>query len=489
MPRNQPQNQNLVIVTVPPGSVTGLYYITIANFSRNTTWKDLKEFVSRVCEVDFCLTYDPTAGFVRVKGLENFEKAHKYLNGNTLHDRCLQADARNRDQPTVVKLPPSDYHAILLLKQQHTGRVVDEPSAPQPPPVDPSYSYPGNNNNNNPADMRRNSEYTSPTAQYASPTDHWGYPVYTNNQDYPAYTNSQNYPAVTSPVTTSSGYQDFSSSFSTAGSAGVYPPYGSPGGAGPSYYDNNGNAVVSSSPTYFHPTTTNMTNLPSMTTLTNDFSDLGFNHHSHPHAAAAAAAAGHHPDPYPNPPPTTTTTSDQPQTPVVALENRKIILLGLGKRNVSETSVLDLLATFCGGVESVAGQVEKIEITIGRKTGEAIGTAFVTFRSAEVALGAIKSLDRAVMWGRMVTARMAEGLVSGEVSAAGGVNHLVALEKRERRRLERMERSSGSGGGKEGAPVVVDGSRRGKEREREREGAPVIVDGSGGRGRGRGSRS
>ncbi|KAK4179684.1 hypothetical protein QBC36DRAFT_361384 [Triangularia setosa] len=429
MSRSQPHHhQGLVLVTVPPGCATGLYYITIANFSHSTTWKDLRTFVSQVCEVDFCQTYDPTSGFVRVKGLENFEKAYQFLDGNTLHYRCLQADARNRDQPTVVKLPSTDYHAIMLLKEQQRGRVVDDPSALQPAP-EPYYTYPGSY----PADMRRNSECTSRT-QYG--TDHWNYPAYTNSQDYPAMTTSPTTPAL---------YQDLSSSFSN--------PYSNPGGLGP-YYNNS-----SSSP-YFLPTTTN---LSSISTLTSDFSDLSFDPHAYP--------------------PSTSTPQPPTEAPVVFLENRKIILLGLDKRRISQARVADILATFCG--DTVPGQVERIEVPISQKSGKAKGTAFVTFGSAEIALGAIECLNGVVVGEKRVTARMAEG-----VAAVDGSGGSVEEQKRERRK-ERKAAGGGSGLGgnngennKEGAPVVVDGSRR----KGAREGAPVIVDGSGGRG-GRGGRA
>ncbi|KAK4204467.1 hypothetical protein QBC40DRAFT_261660 [Triangularia verruculosa] len=445
MSRNQARHhQNLVLVTVPPGCVTDLYYITIANFSHSTTWKDLKVFVSQVCEVDFCLTYDPTSGFVRVKGQENFEKAYHFLNGRTLHDRCLQADGRNRDKPTFVKLPPNDYHAIMLLQEQQRGRVVvDDPSATQPAP-DQYYSYPASSS---PPDMRRNSEYTSPTQYTTTTTNHWNYPPYTTtttNSDYP-----------TSPSTTTTTYNPDLSSPSYS-----YQTVGAPD----SYY------TTSSSP-YTHPTTANLPPIIN-TPLTTDFSDL----------------SSFHPLPTNN-------------KPVVTVEYRKIILLGLDKRWVSPSNVADLLTTAFGGgdllTDGDGGQVERIEVPIGSKSKEAKGTAFITFASAGIALEAIDRLNGATVGERKITARMAEGVAAsrdgkgGYATRGGGSSNsskkMLEEQKRESRREKKAQGLGGSGGGNGGnggggweqmPPVVVDGSR-GKGGGA-REGAPVIVNGTSG---------
>ena len=47
--------------------------------SHSTTWKDLKAFTEQACEVDHAEVYPPTSGFVRVRGLANFEKAFSKL--------------------------------------------------------------------------------------------------------------------------------------------------------------------------------------------------------------------------------------------------------------------------------------------------------------------------------------------------------------------------------------------------------------------------
>ncbi|KAK0674268.1 hypothetical protein QBC41DRAFT_52391 [Cercophora samala] len=367
MSRNQMHHQNLVLVTVPPGSVTGLYYITIGNFSHSTTWKDLKAFVSQVCEVDYCLTYDPTAGFVRVKGLDNFEKAYKFLDGNTLHYRCLQADDRNRDSPTVVKLPPNDYHAILLLKDQQRGRVVDDPSATQPAP-DPYYTtYP---TNPNPADMRRNSECTSPIQYTTSP----------NWPAYPAYTTTatQEYP----PIPTSNPptlYQDLSppqpsfpipnpTAYPLTTAETYYPSPNNNNTSNAEYYPNPPPSNQDYSPAYYPPTnttnTTTTTTTPTTATITSltstDFGSLSF-------------------------PP----TSD-----LILLENRKIILLGLDKRRLDQPFVSSLLNTFCPAGYGAA--IEQIEIPISSKSQKPKGTAFITF--GEGVVGGLRRGGKKVIW-------------------------------------------------------------------------------------------
>ncbi|KAK4169380.1 hypothetical protein QBC43DRAFT_283836 [Cladorrhinum sp. PSN259] len=121
--RNSNFNPDLKTVTVEPGSVTGLYYIPVANASirsipldHGTTWQDLKQFASQVCDVDYADIYSPTSGLVRVKGRENFEKCFEHLNGNILHLRSIQADDRNRDYPTVVRLPQTDFHAARIIE-------------------------------------------------------------------------------------------------------------------------------------------------------------------------------------------------------------------------------------------------------------------------------------------------------------------------------------------------------------------------------------
>ncbi|KAK4661698.1 uncharacterized protein QC763_706865 [Podospora pseudopauciseta] len=406
MSRSQAYHQNLVLVTVPPGNITGLYYITIANFSHSTTWKDLKSFVSQVCEVDFCLIYDPTAGFVRVKGLENFEKAYKFLDGNTLHYRCLQADARNRDQSTVVKLPPNDYHAIMLNGPQR-GRVVEDPSDPQPAP-DTYYAYP---TNPDPVDtMGRNSECTSPI-QYTTDQTWPSYPAYT--------TTPQEYPPTTLP------YQDLPVAQPFSGTT-LYPNPGETYYPGPSGSNTTEGYYPAPPPQeFFDPSSS----------LTNEFSSLSLS--------------------YPR-------SSD-----LILLENRKIILLNLDKRRLDQSYISSLLSTFCPPAYSTA--IEQIEIPISSRSREnkPKGTAFITFSSAEVAMGAVDCLNGVAFGGRGLTARLAEGIPAGR---DGKKNRGVMEEQKRERRRERRG-GGGDGGGErkeEGAPVVVDGSR----------GRPVIVNGS-----------
>ncbi|KAK4192131.1 hypothetical protein QBC35DRAFT_447921, partial [Podospora australis] len=128
MPRHarhvpQPDDPELNLVEVEVGSEPGLYYIPVANLSHSTTWQHLRAFAAQVCEVDYASVYNPTAGFVRVKGYENFRKAFDHLNGGVLHGRAIMAFDGNEKSSIWVKLRPDDYHAKRIA-QGKKGRAV-----------------------------------------------------------------------------------------------------------------------------------------------------------------------------------------------------------------------------------------------------------------------------------------------------------------------------------------------------------------------------
>jgi hypothetical protein len=87
--------------------LVAVWLILPLQLSHNTTWKELKAFAAQACEVDHAEVYTPTSGFVRVKGLANFEKAFskpeiplglRFSSGLTL---TVQNRALERQHPRV----------------------------------------------------------------------------------------------------------------------------------------------------------------------------------------------------------------------------------------------------------------------------------------------------------------------------------------------------------------------------------------------------
>ncbi|KAK4156721.1 hypothetical protein C8A00DRAFT_12372 [Chaetomidium leptoderma] len=484
MHRNQHYNRNLITCTVRPGSETGLYYILVANLAHKTTWKDLKAFASQACEVDHAEVYPPTSGFVRVKGRANFEKAFQYLDGNTLEYRALQADARNMNQSTVVKLLPTDYYAPRILRGD-AGRVLGEPTGAGP-----------NDQNDLFAQARMGSPYldyqgnASPAFHMAPQTDtQWEYitsPSYTAGEGYqpatahanltppgPAYRVAAPYHGFIHQVAAgphpvmgpSTGYQAATSptSASSPAAAAQYP-YGPPTAyyPGPPYdtgymqppthhaypaagYGEPPWPSNTAPPTHPPPAAAH----PPYDDDENDNEDNN-NKRNHPSATATAAA--------------------------VATEQRKILIHPLDRDSLSESVVVNLLAQVAG-IGTAAGEVERIELRTNRD-GRARGTVFVTFASAALAGAAVAALDGREVGGRKLSSRfVVEGVaVVGSSSSLSTTTTTATAGGR-----SGGGRSGGgrSGGGsqkskKEAPPVIVDGSGGRWKKEQ----APVVVDGS-----------
>ncbi|KXX79076.1 Serine/arginine-rich splicing factor 6 [Madurella mycetomatis] len=395
--RNQQHSRRLITVTVGPGSETGLYYILVANLSHNTTWKELKAFASQACDVDHTEVYTPTSGFVRVRGLANFEKAFNHLNGNILEYRSLQADARNKTQSTVVKLPTTDYHAVRILRGD-MGRVYSEPESRivQTEPLPQSAA--GGMSGPCPVYHRVPNPEFNTSLQVRMQWDYAAFPPYLLVEGYqtamaPASAvyraeadlphdlsqltigrhlfipQSMEYPAVTSP---------------TAGTAQY--PYG----MSVSCYPSGANYAVAAQ----------------------DYVECTGAQSPDKISISQAYNSG-----YADAWPLTTQSGqvihyDRERAGVVMIEQRKIIIINLERDGLSAAGVVGLVAEYAGiGLTGPSCQIEWIDLPIN-KDGRARGTALVTFSTAELAKATIAALDGREVGGRKLVVRMAEG-VSG----------------------------------------------------------------------------
>ncbi|KAK3987902.1 hypothetical protein QBC44DRAFT_371575 [Cladorrhinum sp. PSN332] len=383
---NQKSNPDLRTVTVEPGSVTGLYYIVLANLSHTTTWKGLKKCASEVCEVDYADVYNPTSGLVRVNGLDNFEKCFQHLNGKELDARFLQADDRNRDRPTIVKLPYTDLHAARLLEEMPRNPPSTEPF--QQHNSSASYSQPG-----------YGSYGAAAAAATSSSSSYQAYP-----SDYTAGANTAS-PNHAPLPNNQFMYQSMGGHTAAPAAAAVYTPASYPG--------------------------------------------YGYSSSASPYVAAAAYS-GENP------------SSFTPQGGVI-LDYRRIIILNLHRRGLSEPIVTEILKDYAG-IDGQNGGIELIEIP-SNHNGRARGTAYVTFASADLAAAAVQALHGQEVGERTLTARFTEGVSRGVAVAGGGGAGLGGdgdgkkkRDKEEKKKKKKKDQGgSGSGGGGEQPPAIADG--------------------------------
>ncbi|KAI5465838.1 hypothetical protein BGZ63DRAFT_420373 [Mariannaea sp. PMI_226] len=96
--------ESSVQVRVEPGNQTQLYHITLAALPFGTDWRQLKDWIRPVCEVDHVEVFpQSTSAWVRIRGKENFDEAWEFISTNTFRGRTLIADDRNRTQPITIK--------------------------------------------------------------------------------------------------------------------------------------------------------------------------------------------------------------------------------------------------------------------------------------------------------------------------------------------------------------------------------------------------
>ncbi|KAH0499502.1 hypothetical protein TgHK011_006694 [Trichoderma gracile] len=89
---------------VPPGDETGDYHITFCNLAFNTTWQEMKDWVSASCPVDYIEVFPSScSGWMRIKGKDNFDKALAHLRSKHFKDRFLLFDSRNETQAIKIK--------------------------------------------------------------------------------------------------------------------------------------------------------------------------------------------------------------------------------------------------------------------------------------------------------------------------------------------------------------------------------------------------
>ncbi|GAB1320284.1 hypothetical protein MFIFM68171_10494 [Madurella fahalii] len=488
--RNQQYSRSLVTVTVGPGSETGLYYILIANLSHNTTWKELRAFAAQACDVDHAEVYTPTSGFVRVKGLANFEKAFKHLNGNTLEYRSLQADARNKTQSTVVKLPATDYHAMRILRGD-IGRVFSEPdsgivqteSLPQIATGGMSSPCSGYHRVTRPdfsTSLQTRIQWNYAVSSPYLLAERYQTAIAPTSVAYHAEADlarglsqltigwhlsipqSMEYPAATG-LTTSTAQYPYGMSVS------CYPSGASYGVTRQGYIG--------------------YTDAQSPDTIT---TSRAYN----PGYADALSSA---------PQPDQAIRYGSGRASVVLIEQRKIIIINLERDGLSEASVVGHIVEYAGiGQMGSGGQIERVDLPIN-KDGRARGIALVTFSTTELAKVAIAALDGREVGGRTLAVRMAEGVSGGGFSSRPGrrlarpaaSGRDVAGAKAGQRKaqprssvhaagsksgLVMMPAASGRGAATASAsssasasPPVESSSLKSKEEP------PVIADGSGGR--------
>ncbi|KAK4106243.1 hypothetical protein N658DRAFT_482155 [Parathielavia hyrcaniae] len=444
MHRHHQHNRHLETYTVEPGTETGLYYILVANLAHRTTWRDLKAFASQACEVDHAEVYPPTSGFVRVKGQVNFEKAIRYLDGNTLEYRALQADGRNMNQPTVVKLPPGDYHAERI-RRGGSVRVVDEPDSPVLDPnalPKPFHQGAGAGMGSPYSDYQGSASSAFNAASQAAMQ--WRYVMassYVPGEDYqsampsaalmspnpmayqamappnhgfiqpvatgplPASTPSVMYQTASSPLSVmahpASTRYDAPASYFQQGATYALEGQGYAG-----YYQRPAEEAGYYSPWLPDAATSAPPQPEQITTTTSSLS--------------------HIPKEHPPPATTTTTTTDQQQ--------RKIVIHNLDRENLSEAVVMSHIAQLkstttttttttaaAAAAAATAGQVERIELS-ANSSGRP--RAFVTFSAAGPAAAAVAALDGRVVGGRKLAARVLEeggaGLAGGSGGGGGG---------------------------------------------------------------------
>ncbi|CAI4219509.1 unnamed protein product [Parascedosporium putredinis] len=64
------------MLEVEAGNKTGVYYITVSNLPFSAQWKDLKDYVRTVCEVDHVEVFSAsTHAWVKVIGYEQYRRA------------------------------------------------------------------------------------------------------------------------------------------------------------------------------------------------------------------------------------------------------------------------------------------------------------------------------------------------------------------------------------------------------------------------------
>ncbi|AEO57947.1 hypothetical protein MYCTH_101575 [Thermothelomyces thermophilus ATCC 42464] len=384
MHRKQRHSRGLEPFTVRPGSETGLYYILVANLAPRTTWRELKAFASQACEVDHAEVYPPTSGFVR------------FLDGNTLDYRALQADGRNLNQSTVVKLMPTDYHAARILRGDE-GRIYNEPESPASDSAEPlpqgasavlGSPHLGFQGRNSPA--------------FSVPDTQWSYVTSSSYTDDGGRYQPAPHAIVMPSI--SGAYQVVAaSSHGFVAQAPITPPITAyrtvPGPTGTAAHITQHQY---NDPRMYYPAGTASTmGVPGY---------AGFVHMTGSGCGHLSAMAYEWP--------LVPTHSPLQGDMTASHKSAKILIRGLERNRLSPAVVTDLLVQNAG-IGATPGQVEKVELPLN-KDGKARGIAYITFSTEELAGAAVTALEGCKAGGsRKLSARLVVEGVSPEGSDDG----------------------------------------------------------------------
>ncbi|KAH6606662.1 hypothetical protein Trco_005815 [Trichoderma cornu-damae] len=97
-----------ILKDVEPGDKTGDYYVTFGNLQFKSTWRELKDWLSEYCTVDFVEVFPlSSSGWIRLQGKDNFEKALAHIHSEPFKGRPLIVDARNKTETVKIKIKES----------------------------------------------------------------------------------------------------------------------------------------------------------------------------------------------------------------------------------------------------------------------------------------------------------------------------------------------------------------------------------------------
>ncbi|KAL6695954.1 hypothetical protein J3F84DRAFT_319477 [Trichoderma pleuroticola] len=101
-----PSNGNFTtyLRNVMPGDITGDYYILFSNLPFKSTWRQVRDWVSASCNVDFVEVYPfSSSGWIRLKGRDNFMSAKTFMENEPFQDRCIIIECRNETESVNIR--------------------------------------------------------------------------------------------------------------------------------------------------------------------------------------------------------------------------------------------------------------------------------------------------------------------------------------------------------------------------------------------------
>lgn len=382
----------------------------------------------------------------------------EFLDGNTLDYRALQADGRNLNQSTVVKLLPTDYHAARILRGDE-GRVLGETDSAEALPrcagALMGSPYLDFQERNSPAFNITDSQWSYVTSS--------------------SYTASGGYqPACHASLTpcSSSAYQAVTiSNPAFIPQAAIAPPL--------TLYQTVPSATSTTAHTTHYQYNDPAMYYPAGAAFDNGesgytgfiYSGGGSNGHAYTMGYDWPPDAIGSPPTQPNNMPNDNRSSSNNHNDgrlAVVLEKRKILIRDLQRDGLSAAVIPNLLIQHAG-IGEVPGQIERIEIRINRD-GRARGTAYVTFATEELATAAVAALDGRKVAGssggssssnNSSSKRLSARLVVEGVSPEGSEDGASASSTRLNRRLAGSAGGDGGRGAGRGGFCPKKGGRGG----------------------------